>query len=103
MFIVVRYFGGIKLGAGGLIRAYTDGCKGVVDKCNIIEIKEKFLYKLVLTYDEHSKLLNKAKKFKLTIKDTSFGDGVVVIIESENNLEELKALIDGEISYVDNN
>ena len=29
--VVVRYFGGIKLGAGGLTRAYTKACSGVLD------------------------------------------------------------------------
>ena len=37
LIVVVRYFGGKKLGAGGLIRAYTNSAKLVIDKANIIE------------------------------------------------------------------
>ncbi|MBQ4558015.1 MAG: YigZ family protein [Clostridia bacterium] len=36
--IVVRYFGGIKLGAGGLVRAYAGSAKAVIDECDIVEL-----------------------------------------------------------------
>ncbi|MBE5758030.1 MAG: YigZ family protein [Clostridiales bacterium] len=94
--LVIRYFGGIKLGAGGLIRAYTDGCKEVVDKCNIIELIHKHTYKVILNYDEYSKFLSRAKTLGITIKDTNFENGVEVVIESEKSLDELNALGYGE-------
>lgn len=39
--VVIRYFGGKKLGAGGLIRAYTNSANGVLDECEIIDYIEK--------------------------------------------------------------
>lgn len=47
--IVVRYFGGIKLGAGGLIRAYTKSVTETLKEANIIDLEEG--YKIELTYD----------------------------------------------------
>ena len=44
LIVVVRYFGGKKLGAGGLIRAYTNSAKLVIDKANIIESFSKTKY-----------------------------------------------------------
>lgn len=41
---VVRYFGGIKLGAGGLVRAYTSASNQVIDKSSIVEIEESDKY-----------------------------------------------------------
>lgn len=41
---VVRYFGGIKLGAGGLVRAYTNASNLVIDKASIVEIEERDKY-----------------------------------------------------------
>ncbi len=39
--IVVRYFGGTKLGVGGLVRAYSDAAKEALDECRIIVIQKK--------------------------------------------------------------
>lgn len=66
--VVVRYFGGIKLGAGGLTRAYTKSVTNSLNKDNIIELKEG--YKIIITFDytknkvidillKNSKILNK--------------------------------------------
>ena len=57
--IVVRYFGGIKLGSGGLIRAYTKACK---EDLKIIELKEGYEIKISFDYD-------KVKEFDYLLKD----------------------------------
>lgn len=74
--VVTRYFGGIKLGAGGLIRAYTKGAKIGIEASEIID---KVLHnKLKLRFDYHlygmieNYLLNKG----IIIDDTIYDDAV---------------------------
>ena len=55
--IVVRYFGGIKLGAGGLVRAYTKSVTLALENCNIIDIKEGYKIEIVFDY-ENSKVID---------------------------------------------
>ena len=52
LLVVVRYFGGIKLGAGGLVRAYTTAGNMALDKANIVEFVEveKYLIKAPIEY-----------------------------------------------------
>ena len=38
LIVVIRYFGGIKLGPGGLIRAYSNTCKEVINKSTLVEL-----------------------------------------------------------------
>lgn len=49
--IVIRYFGGIKLGAGGLIRAYSNATREALDKCQTIKLVEGYLLKIIAPYD----------------------------------------------------
>lgn len=49
--IVVRYFGGIKLGAGGLIRAYTNSVVNTISDDNIKELHNGFKIKITFSYD----------------------------------------------------
>ena len=49
--VVIRYFGGIKLGAGGLVRAYSKSVKEALNKTNIIELKKYYRLKIIYTYD----------------------------------------------------
>lgn len=50
--IVIRYFGGIKLGAGGLVRAYSNSATEALKLTNNIELTEGYLVELEFSYDQ---------------------------------------------------
>jgi len=50
--ITIRYFGGIKLGAGGLVRAYTKSVTENLKQANFIELKEGYLIKIEFPYSK---------------------------------------------------
>lgn len=50
--VVIRHFGGIKLGAGGLVRAYSNAVNETLKLTNIIELTEGYLIELEFSYDQ---------------------------------------------------
>lgn len=50
--VVIRYFGGIKLGTGGLSRAYATAAKETIDKTNIIELIDGYLVEIEFDYQQ---------------------------------------------------
>ena len=50
--VVVRYFGGIKLGAGGLVRAYSNSAIEVVNKATVVTLVDAFKGKFTFPYDK---------------------------------------------------
>ncbi|MBR6690082.1 MAG: YigZ family protein [Bacilli bacterium] len=50
--IVIRYFGGIKLGAGGLVRAYSSSVNDTLKLTDIVELEEGYLVELEFSYDQ---------------------------------------------------
>ena len=89
--IVVRYFGGIKLGAGGLVRAYT---KSVTETLNNTEIKELikgFKITIEFDYNDTKKIDNLLKECKII--DKSFDDKITyTFLIDENKYELIKNL-----------
>ena len=80
--VVTRYFGGIKLGAGGLVRAYTKGAKISIESAKVIE---KVLYKPVgikIDYNQLGKVQNEIMNMGYFIKDTVYEDNVEIIVYS---------------------
>ncbi len=51
MIAVVRYFGGVKLGAGGLTRAYSNSAKEVIDRVSTKELQKQFIAKITVKLD----------------------------------------------------
>jgi len=55
--LVVRYFGGTKLGTGGLVKAYTEAAQKVLKSLPVEELMTKISFKLDLTYDLYDQII----------------------------------------------
>lgn len=76
--VVTRYFGGIKLGTGGLTRAYGGSVVECLTKANIANMHEGTLCKVSLDYEWYSIFLKVINTEGISVKDTKF-DNVVTI------------------------
>lgn len=81
--VVVRYFGGIKLGAGGLVRAYTNATKNALIKAEITPIKEIKKVRITFDYNNVSNVNYLLKDNKITYKE--YDDNVIYEFEYEEN------------------
>lgn len=90
--VVTRYFGGILLGAGGLVRAYAKAAKLGIDKAGTARFTEHTKFCVELSYGEYQKLANDAGKYGCTVIGTEYAQNVNVTLScSEENLEKFKA------------
>lgn len=78
--VVTRYFGGIKLGAGGLVRAYSQGARDVIEKAGTAENVRSRVYGVKMPYDCYQPFLKFADKIKKSVVSTDFSDSVTVKI-----------------------
>ena len=90
--VATRYFGGIKLGAGGLIRNYAKTAKIAVNEAGIVEYKEKSLFIIDYDYEytgEVESFLNMYKKeFEIEIVEKNYSSRVTMKIKADSEIEE---------------
>lgn len=67
--VVVRYFGGVKLGVGGLINAYRTSAQMALEASNIIEQTIDFQYEISFDYPEMNKVMRIIKENDLKVTD----------------------------------
>lgn len=90
--VVTRYFGGIKLGAGGLIRAYASGANHVIEKAKIIDMLPFYKVKIDYNYTLHGILENFFLTNGYPIDNPEFTDKVcITTVVQENKLENFKS------------
>lgn len=104
--VVTRYFGGIKLGAGGLIRAYAGSVALAIKEIGIVHIKEQLGLRLTLSYSQYQELPNFLKAKQLQEQDTAFTDQVRTTIfvdkdDKDSVIENLIELFNGKINIVE--
>jgi putative IMPACT (imprinted ancient) family translation regulator len=75
---VVRYFGGTKLGTGGLVRAYGEATKLVLAAVDSEELIDRVDFRLVLPYRVYDPFLVLVESLGIIIADTRFGEAVDV-------------------------
>ena len=90
--VVTRYFGGIKLGAGGLIRAYAGSVALAVKEIGIVEIKEQAGIQIQMSYAQYQEYGNFLKEHNLMELETNFTDQVeTIIFVDKEDKETIKA------------
>ena len=93
LIVVVRYFGGIKLGAGGLVRAYTHSANLVLGEENLIEMKIKNIYVVGVSYLIGEKLIRAIRKFGGEIIKCNYGEMVTIEFDI-NDIDEITSQFD---------
>ena len=93
LIIVTRYFGGILLGTGGLIRAYTEAALKVVEKSNIVEQEIGYEVKVTINYQDIDKFRYFCNKNNIKIVNMVYNEYVECIVEMTD--EEKSNILNG--------
>lgn len=76
--VVTRYFGGVLLGTGGLVRAYSKSAKDALENAQKAEMIPCILFETECEYTDHGKLLNLIEAQGGVIEQSDFTDKVVL-------------------------
>ncbi len=103
LLVTTRYFGGILLGTGGLVRAYSTAARLAIEQAKIVEIRDCIKYSLQLDYSQYDKLNAFLKSKNTLVLSTDFSEQINVQIilpieSSEAFCSELRDAFFGEIS-----
>ena len=81
--VVTRYFGGILLGAGGLVRAYAKAAAGALEAAQTTETAEFVEFTVTFPYSKTGSVTYAAEKLAIPILDRDFADRVVFTLRAE--------------------
>jgi len=84
--IVTRYFGGILLGTGGLVKAYTDSTKEALNKAIVVEKILQRQYEVEVPYSYNDKIVYFCKNNDYKIIDTKYEENAKLYIAVKNEI-----------------
>jgi len=103
--VVTRYYGGIKLGAGGLVRAYGEAAKKAIEASGVTELQLMKEIRAPLPYNLLSQLESYMARegFEITARD--FGEHVVLTLRVPSDREAdfrsfYTGLVSGKLAYI---
>lgn len=97
--VVTRYFGGILLGAGGLVRAYSHSAKLALEAAEIATFEKYAVMRLKCPYSDYGKYLTELEKLCAVMDETEFAENICLNFAiKETELPRLEKIIT-EISF----
>lgn len=78
--VVTRYFGGVLLGTGGLLRAYQKAAKGAVEDAGISIVRAWTRMSIVCEYSDYEKIRSELEQQNAVISDTEYGEKVTLTV-----------------------
>ena len=103
--VVTRYFGGVLLGAGGLVRAYTHGCAIALDAAQVSVMERSVRVLFDIPYPLWDKFNYALQSLPVILENTSFQasvDATLLIRERDQEVvcKKLQTLTDGKADYL---
>lgn len=94
--VITRYFGGILLGAGGLVRAYSHTAKIALDAAGKAEARLWNRLMIACSYGQYEKIKNELFRFGAVTEETDFGADILltVLVHSEDTEQICEKLMD---------
>ena len=101
--VVVRYFGGILLGTGGLVRAYTQGCKAALQASGLVRMELSSSLRCSVSYPLWNSVQYALQKMPVHVADVSYTEDVAFTLvtrkkDSEAVETQLRNLTDGKLA-----
>lgn len=82
--VVTRYFGGVKLGAGGLVRAYSKSVLEAINEAEILEVELYDVYTLIFEYSEIKTVDGEVRTNNLEVVNKDYSDKVSYDVVSKD-------------------
>ena len=88
--VIVRYFGGVLLGTGGLVRAYTEGCKIALQASDVVTMELSVALECVVSYSDWNLLQYALQKMPVALDNISYQETVrFTLCARQKNIEEV--------------
>lgn len=84
LIVVTRYFGGILLGTGGLVRCYGGSAKQALENAKRVEMKLCTEYEVCTEYENYNSLLYYFNKNNIKVLENNFEEKIKIIVLVEN-------------------
>ncbi len=102
--VIVRYFGGVLLGTGGLVRAYTQGCRIALQSAGLVRMELSEILRCRISYPLWNTVQYALQKMPVQTADYDYAQDVAFTLiarktDSEAALLQLRNLSDGKIEY----
>jgi len=93
--IIVRYFGGTKLGTGGLVRAYSEAVNMVIESANLLEYKEMIEKKISIEYANIRQIEYECENLGVEITDKEFSTNPIYTLKApKDTMEQFLTKVD---------
>ena len=104
--VVTRYFGGILLGAGGLVRAYSHGCAIAINAAQVVKMEESQRILLDVSYPLWDRVNYALKSLPQITEETNFGASVEATLlirkkDVEEVTQKLTAITDAKAEWLE--
>ena len=104
--VVVRYFGGILLGTGGLVRAYTQGCKIALQAASVVRMELSVLRQCRVSYPAWNQIQYTLQNLPVILEGIEYSDSVSFRISTRSKdmaeiVQTLNNLTDGKAAWTD--